>query len=53
MFTIKCGKCGAEGELKIIGKSFEREPITIFTAGYEGQIGIACNKCDNEIEEDF
>lgn len=53
MFTIKCDKCNAEAKIKLEGRSIGEADIVIYSAGHEGQIGIACCKCDNETEEDY
>lgn len=48
-FTLICNKCGNEMQIPT-----EKEIIQsgIYAAGYDGEIGLYCEKCQNNITED-
>lgn len=48
MFVIICKNCGKEYEIKT-EEDISKSPV--YSSGYDGQIGLSCKNCDNNIAE--
>lgn len=54
-FKLTCLKCGNEAEL-VIKKVFletDNETLSVYVHGYDHQMDISCDKCDNKLEETY